>query len=66
MALLSCYSSLADNSSSSSNTDSISIASNSPRDTPVKLCTQSNGRIKSYSHFESLLKLGRQDLLVAA
>jgi len=63
MALLTRYSSLVDN-SSSSNIDSISTVRKRASGYSCKNLHAIQRSVKNYSHFESLLQHGRQDILV--
>jgi hypothetical protein len=64
MDILTRYSSLADETSSSPSCDSISIPRKQPPKTRAKIQARSNGGIKTYGHFDPLLKSGRHDLHV--
>jgi hypothetical protein len=64
MAILTRYSSLADDTSSSPSCDSIATPRKRGFGKSWKNMSAIHGRIESYSHFDSLLKCGRPDLLV--
>ena len=58
MALSRCYSCLVRPDLLSLSSDFITIQGKQPPETPEKIWEQSNGRIKSYGSFESLLWFG--------
>jgi len=64
MAILTCYKSLADHSSTSPSSDYIETIWKQPPETRAKIWGRSIGLIESDCHFDPSLKSGRGDLLV--
>jgi hypothetical protein len=64
MAILTRFASLADQTSLLMSSDSLATQRKLPPETRAKIWKQSNGRIESYSHFDSLVKSGRPYLFI--